>query len=61
MSTTGSITFKKAANPFYNSGIIGFYRNCKQFLLEHAQDYPEFKLSEIKDNELRLDYSAKIN
>lgn len=59
MSTTGSITFKKAANPFYNSGIIGFYRNCKQFLVEHAHDYPEFKLSEIKDNELRLDYSAE--
>lgn len=55
-NNTPTLIFKKTANPFYNSGVIGFYRNCKQFLREHGDQFPEFRLGAIEGNELILDY-----
>ncbi len=52
------LKFTKSANPFYNAGIIGFYRSCLDFLDRYGEEYSEFNILPISRNDLTLEYSA---
>lgn len=54
------LKFTKSANPFYNAGIIGFYRNCQDFLDMYGEEYSEFNILPISKNDLILEYSASF-
>lgn len=54
MEPIKELIFKKTANPFVNSGIIGLHRMSQRFLERKRVDFPSIQVSDLTDNRLNI-------
>lgn len=54
MKEITKISFRKTANPFLNSGIIGLYRMSQEFLYRSEKQFPTVTLSSLEGNQLSI-------